>query len=409
MEVSQQETLLFLCQSLAKATGTIVRLYRQRECVYEYSVYHLRPDPAGPFLSQLLAEGRRAGVFTTPLFQFYGFVALQDGWRIIAGPSRMENPDPRLLEEQMFLLGVKPQDRGAYQHTLSCFPAISAERMGWLVGFLATAVERRAFPMEALYINVKPEDHREAVQADYAQTREAAWMDALAALPDQSYSFEKLILSYIRQGEPERIREVLHAPPAVQAGKMANDTLRQLKDTGICAAAIASRAAIEGGLDSRRAFQMSDLYIQKIELLRDIPSLEKLRNDIFTDYAEEVRRVRYRIQPERTGAGTDLFAECAEYVTQNIYNPIRVEEMAQALGYTRSYLSSCFKRQTGMTLTQYVLQEKVFEAQRMLEFTDESLLEIANLFAFSSQSHFQNVFKKVTGKTPMEYRKRMKK
>lgn len=61
-----------------------------------------------------------------------------------------------------------------------------------------------------------------------------------------------------------------------------------------------------------------------------------------------------------------------------------------------------------MTLTRYILQEKMFEAQRMLEFTDESLLDIANLFSFSSQSHFQSAFKKITGETPMAYRKRIK-
>lgn len=61
-----------------------------------------------------------------------------------------------------------------------------------------------------------------------------------------------------------------------------------------------------------------------------------------------------------------------------------------------------------MTLTQYILQEKVFEAQRLLRFTDQSLSELAALLAFSSQSHFQNVFKKQTGETPAQYRSRMR-
>lgn len=410
MEPLQQSTLIFLCKSLAKATSTAVRLYREGQCVYYYSVFDLEPDPAVPFLPQLLDETHCAGVVTTPVVQFYGYITVGDGWRIIVGPSRMENPDPRLVEEQLFVLGVKPRDKTSYLHTLNCFPMIPAERMGWLMAFVATAAEQAVFPMERLRVDSKPEEHRTSVQTSYAQAQEdEVWQGDVQMLRDRGYQFERLILSYIRQGESARIRELLRTPPAMQAGKMSDDTLRQLKDTGICAATIASRAAIEGGMDSRTAFRMSDLYIQKIELLRDPPSLEKLRNDIFIDYAEEVRRVRYRITSVKEEGKEQIFTACAEYVAQNIYNPIRVEEMAQALGYTRSYLSSRFKQQTGMSLTQYILQEKVFEAQRMLEFTNESLLDIANLFSFSSQSHFQNVFKKVTGQTPMEYRRGLRK
>lgn len=408
METLHEEYLSFLCHALAKATCAAVRLYRGEECLYYYSVYHLHPDPALPFLPQLLDESHRAGVFTTPLQQFYGFLTLRNGDRVIIGPSRPENPEPRLLEEQLFLLRVGPEDKAAYLHTLSCFPVISAERVGWLMTFLASVLEQKAFPMERLYINVRPEEHRSDIQTSYLKTREEELWQTDAQLVDQGQQFEKLVLSYVRQGEPDRLRELFNAPPPMLAGKMSSDTLRQIKNTGICAAAIACRAAVEGGLDSQTAYRMSDLYIQKIELLQDVASLEKLRFDILIDYAGEVRRVRYRVPPSGSGQAGDIFTACAEYVARNIYSPVRVEDIAGALGYSRSYLSSRFRQQTGMTLTRYILQEKVFEAQRMLEFTDESLLDIANLFSFSSQSHFQSAFKKIAGETPMAYRKRIK-
>lgn len=227
-------------------------------------------------------------------------------------------------------------------------------------------------------------------------------------LLDRSYQFEQIILSYVQQGEPERIREVLAAPPAMLLGKMSDDSLRQARYADICAAAIASRAAISGGVDSRTAFRMSDLYIQRTELLEDVRALELLREEMFVDFADQVRQVRYHTKSNEQTGEKDLFLACSEYISQNIYAPIRAEELAEALGYTRSYLCSCFKKQAGMTLTQYCLQEKILEAQRMLRFTDQSLSEIAALFAFSSQSHFQTVFKRITGETPLSYRRRMR-
>lgn len=402
-----EQDYIFLCRCLAKATSAAIRLYHEDTCRYYYSVYHLKPDPAAPFLPQLLDKKYSAGVITTPLYQFYGFLSLESGWRIIVGPTKIENNDSRLIEEQLFLIGVAAGQKEEYLKILRCAPMITAERMGWTISFLSTAVTQRPFHFEDLYVNVKPTEHRRSIQEKQALRLEDFWDDSDAqTLVQRSYEFEKLLLSYIEHGEPEKIRELLDALPDMRAGQMAEDTLRQLKDTAICAATLASRAAIAGGLDSQASFRLSDLYIQKTELLHDISSVEKLRNDLFIDFAELVQQIRYHTTLSAAHSGKDLFLACAHYVAKNIYNPIRSDEVAAALGYTRSYLCHQFKKQTGLTLTQYILQEKILEAQRMLEFTEKSLSEIAALFAFSSQSHFQTAFKRLSGETPMAYRQR---
>ena len=60
--------------------------------------------------------------------------------------------------------------------------------------------------------------------------------------------------------------------------------------------------------------------------------------------------------------------------------------------------------ETGMTLGQYVTQIKVDEAKRLMDVTCKSIAEIAEYLGYSSQSHFQRVFKKASGMTPGEYR-----
>ena len=78
--------------------------------------------------------------------------------------------------------------------------------------------------------------------------------------------------------------------------------------------------------------------------------------------------------------------------------------MAQDLFLSRSYLSTKFKKETGMTLSQYIQEQKIEKAKSLLKTTDRSILEIATYLGFSSQGYFQNVFKKLTGMTPKEYR-----
>lgn len=399
----EQNRIIFLCRSLSEFSSMKVRLFREGKMEMENSLYRLDPDPAGPFLPQLLTRG--TGVFVTPLGQVYGYASLEEGRKLIVGPSRMRNPEKRTLEEQLFLLGVPQEKRDAYVRALKSLPPYSPQRMGWLMGFFKTAVEGEMFPMETLSM----EEVRlwETVREELMEVQQTEnWETDTEAARDRSFEIEKMLLSFIRQGEPDRIRGLFAETTDIYAGKMAEDTLRQMKNTCVCMAAVASRAAIEGGMDSRSAFRMSDLYIQKAELLREIPALERLRVELCLDYAREVRRIRSGTGPGSGEGG--MFKSCAEYVAKNLYAPIRVEEIARSLGYTRSYLSTCFRRQTGMTLTRYILGEKVREAQRMLEFTDKSLSEIADLFSFSSQSHFQNVFRKITGMTPLAYRRRRK-
>ena len=80
--------------------------------------------------------------------------------------------------------------------------------------------------------------------------------------------------------------------------------------------------------------------------------------------------------------------------------------MAAALYISRTHLSARFRRETGVTLTEYILKEKTEEAKRRLRYTDKSLSAIASYLGFSSQSHFSRTFRKYTGLTPGEYRQK---
>ncbi|WP_158098487.1 helix-turn-helix domain-containing protein [Gemmiger sp. An120] len=393
-----------LCYSLAKALNSAVRLYRGQECCYYYSVYHLNPDPIQPYLSAMLSSDRAAGVYATPLYQFYAYITLEEGWRLILGPSRIQNEDPRLEQELLFLLGVSEEKQEEYRRILRCLPSISAERLGWLISFLSIAINRREPRPEELFINLHVANwETEVAKRHISQSAELQEDDSLDR-HRLEYNAERLLLSYIENGEPDKIEELFTAGPVLGGGPMADNTLRQVKNTCICAATLAARAAIAGGMDDAASFRLSDLYIQRVELTQDLPSLEKLRTSIILDFARQVQQVRYPAALAGDEESKSLFHACAEYVSQNLYNQIRVEEMAQQLGYSRSYLCSRFKKLTGLTITQYVLQQKILSAQRMLEFTDKSISEIAALYMFSSQSHFQNVFKCIAGQTPQTFR-----
>ena len=94
------------------------------------------------------------------------------------------------------------------------------------------------------------------------------------------------------------------------------------------------------------------------------------------------------------------------YIGQNFNRPITNREIAAHVNYHEFYVSRLLQRQTGMTLHQYLIHVRVEHASRMLTTTVQPAAEIAELCGFSSPAHFSSVFRRSTGETPAEYRRR---
>lgn len=398
------ETCIEMCRGLAKAYSTAVRLYEGEISLFYYSVSHIRPDPLGPHLRQILDCEAKAGIITTALYQLYGFLTLPGGQRMILGPTRILQEDRKNTELLLAMLDIRREERENYLRLLRSAPIISGDRFAWLLASLMTALHGKVFSVEKVWFQIRPESSQRAIQSEYAQQQLDAGNDEdTRQTVAQSYAWEQLVISYVENGQTELLRELFSAPPKIQAGRIAHDGLRQIKNMGICTATGISRAAIRGGLDPQLAFGMSDLYIQKLELMRDVSTVERLIQEMILDFSEQVEKLHHP-----AGGEIRFYRMCARYVSDNLFTAIRAEEMAQALGYTRAYLCTRFKQEAGISLIQYIQKEKTAEAKRLLQFTDQDLGQIAALLNFSSQSHFQTVFRKITSETPMAYRRRTK-
>lgn len=396
------DTCIAMCRGLAKAYSAGVRLCDGMETVFYYSTNHMHPDPLGSSLQKILESGAEVGILTTELHQFYGFLTVEQDLRMVIGPTRILQEDRRNLELLLAALDIRPEDRENYLRLLRSAPMINADRFAWLLASLTTALRGEVFPVEQVWIQIRPESSQPSVRAGYARQKlDTADDTDLRHSVHQSYAWEQLVLSYVENGQPELLRELFSAPPNITAGRIAHDGLRQIKNMGICTATGVSRAAIRGGLDPQQSFQLSDLYIQKLELMGDVFTVERLIQEMMLDFAEQVEKLR-----RPTGREIRFYQMCARYVSEHLFTPIRAEQMAAELGYTRAYLCTRFKEEAGLPLTRYIQQEKTTEARRLLQFTDQDLGRIAAMLGFSSQSHFQTVFRKVTGETPMAYRRR---
>ena len=99
-----------------------------------------------------------------------------------------------------------------------------------------------------------------------------------------------------------------------------------------------------------------------------------------------------------------------KFVNENVGNPdLKIDDIAAAVGMSRSVLYNKIKTAVGMTPIDFVRHIRIMKATEMLQNTDDSLTVIAFNLGFSDPKYFSKVFKKETGIIPSEYRERTRK
>ncbi|MEO6284437.1 MAG: helix-turn-helix transcriptional regulator [Dyadobacter sp.] len=79
--------------------------------------------------------------------------------------------------------------------------------------------------------------------------------------------------------------------------------------------------------------------------------------------------------------------------------------LSEKIGYEYSYLSNLFSSETGQTIEQYIIAQKVEKVKEWLSYNELTLSEMAWRLSYSSTAHLSNQFKKVMGMTPGEFKK----
>ena len=95
-----------------------------------------------------------------------------------------------------------------------------------------------------------------------------------------------------------------------------------------------------------------------------------------------------------------------QYVEQHYTEEIIQYKVADRFYFTKEYFSRFFKKNTGMTFKEYLMQYRVKQAYTPIVYTERSILDIALDCGFSDARGLINAFKKVYGDTPLHYRKR---
>ncbi|MFW6287807.1 MAG: response regulator transcription factor [bacterium] len=94
-----------------------------------------------------------------------------------------------------------------------------------------------------------------------------------------------------------------------------------------------------------------------------------------------------------------------DYIKANYKDKITRKDIASHVYLNPAYLSRLFKKETGMTLTEYVTELRIAEARRLLIETDYTITAIAEEIGYYNYSYFSKIFREIVGVTAGDYRK----
>ena len=93
-----------------------------------------------------------------------------------------------------------------------------------------------------------------------------------------------------------------------------------------------------------------------------------------------------------------------EFLKKNYVQPLSLDALARAVGYTPSYLSGLFADQTGMSIRTFLQHLRIEQACRQLEQSIHPITQIAQQVGYGDPKHFTVIFRRIKGKSPREYR-----
>ena len=395
-----EETLRYICTMIGNLSGVPIRIYKNRGLIFSHSVVWLPVDPICLCEDEILDIRSHIGYYTAQFFYSYGIVNYED-YSIISGPTRLTSARVQELRELAFLAGVPSEETDAFVSGMRAVISLPLESLLQMLLSVNFFLNEEMLEITDLTIR---EDEQQMYNAQLGREQaehryDQDLLDPVAQEVHNTYRTEQTLLDLIEKGDVGALDEWLKDAPAVRPGSIAPDQLRQVKNTLIVTATLASRAAVRGGMDVEDAFSLSDAYIRKCELLQTPDRIINLQYHMVLDFTSQVSNLKLH------GNSSALAAAVAEYVRHHLSDPVSTEKIAEKLHFSRTWLSRKFHEETGIPLSDFIRIKKTEEAQRLLRYTDKSLKEISVYLGYSSQSHFQTVFKKQLGVTPMQYRR----
>ncbi len=323
------------------------------------------------------------------------FSGEEDGAIYIKGPFFRLVNDPMRYDKILSDGRLADSTRGILHNSLRELPALSTHTVYDLAQMLHYCVTGETISStEVVTYITQPRRRRSESTVSSNQFEQSSRL----------WQMEQEILDKVRRGDLS-ISEIFTGVDGAELGyALSNrrEDLQKFRNQLNRLLTLVSRAAVDGGLPKKTSFPLCTRYRQILDGCTSAEEMQVLSNEILYDYARQVHRV------QQLSACSSRIKLCCEYINTHPEEKLMLSTLAEKAGYTVSYLSRKFHQEIGCSITDYIQQSKIERSKFLLCNSEHTVDEISDILGFSSRSYFSNVFKKHTGESPTQYRKKYK-
>lgn len=214
---------------------------------------------------------------------------------------------------------------------------------------------------------------------------------------EKRYAYENQMMDAVYRGQAHKAQMLIEPFSQLAFEQRIPDALRNTKNYMIIMNTLLRKSAEKGGVHPLYLDKMSSRYAAEIEALKTVKVLPYFMKRMFEDYCSLVNK-------HKTSNYSSLIKNVIIYIDSDIAGDFSLKSVAEMNGVSASYLSTCFKKETGKTFVDYVSEKRINLAKHLLKTTGLQVQTIAQYCGFLDIQYFSKVFKKYTQRTPREYR-----
>lgn len=108
---------------------------------------------------------------------------------------------------------------------------------------------------------------------------------------------------------------------------------------------------------------------------------------------------------DQLSIGTRISDLVVRYIMKNYTSQILLTDVGKSLGFNANYIGRVFKKEMGIGFSEYVIKIKINKAKELIRLNKYNISEISSMLGFKNMEHFSRTFKRITKKTPSEYKR----
>lgn len=214
---------------------------------------------------------------------------------------------------------------------------------------------------------------------------------------EERYQVENDLLQAVAKGNENQALELLARFKTITLPQRLPNALRDQKDYCITLNTLLRKSAEQAGVHPIHIDAYSNQNVQQLEAITSLEQINPFRRKIVLGYCRMVNEYNLK--------GHSLpVQKIINYVNTDLTADLSLKAFASRLNINASYLSSLFKKEMGVPLTEYVNQHRIEHAQRLLLCTDLPTKSVAVQCGVSDMHYFSRLFKQIVGVTPKVFR-----